>query len=154
MEHARFRGRALTALLMLLGFAGLTVSGLVLYFAPRGRVADVSGWDLMGLTRWQWADLHTCFVLLMFVAAIPHLWMNRHALLNYLRRKVAATTPLRGVRFEVIAAAALCVLLLVVTVWQVPPVSYVLQLRSEMRGTPEPGPPPFAGGRRGWRASE
>jgi len=135
---------------MLLSFVVLGVSGFVLYFAPRGRVADAAGWDLIRLTRWQWADLHVCFALLMLFAAVPHLWLNWRPLLNCLRRSASSIAiPLLGVRLEVIAAAALCVFLVAATVLQVPPISYVSQLRSEMRGTHEPGPPPWSGGRHG-----
>jgi ABC-type Fe3+-siderophore transport system permease subunit len=155
MEQTRFRGRALTALLMLLSFALLASTGLILFFAPRGRIANATSWDLLGLSRWQWEDLHASFALLMLAAALPHIWMNRKPLLNHLRQRAAAlAVPLLPVRFEVLAAAALCVTVLAGTIWQVPPVSYVSQVRSEMRGAHEPSPPSFTGARRGWRHSE
>ena len=52
------------------------------------------------------------------------------------------------------AGTARCVFVLVGTVWQVPPVSYVSQLRSEVRGGHQSEPLHFAGGRRGWRHVE
>jgi ABC-type Fe3+-siderophore transport system permease subunit len=140
---------------MLLSFTLLASSGVILYFAPRGHIANASGWDLLALSRRQWEDLHACFALLMLAAAVPHIWMNRKPLINHLRQRVAALAmPLLPVRLEVLAAVALCVMVLVGTVWQVPPVSYVSQLRSEMRGAPASGAPAFAGARRGWRFSE
>jgi ABC-type Fe3+-siderophore transport system permease subunit len=142
-------------LLMLLSFALLASSGVILFFSPRGHTADATGWDLLGLTRWQWADLHACFALLMLAAAVPHIWMNRKPMLNHLRQRAAALAmPHLSVRFEVLVAVALCVMVVVGTVWQVPPVSYVSQLRSDMRGTPAPGAAAFAGARRGWQFSE
>jgi len=155
MVKTGFRSRALTALLMLVSFVLLASSGLILFFAPRGRIANATGWDLLGLNRWQWEDLHACFALLMLAAAVPHIWMNRKPLLGHLRQKVAVVTAWTlPVRLEVLAAAALCVFVLVGTVWQVPPVSYVSQLRSEVRGGHQSEPLHFAGGRRGWRHVE
>ena len=76
MEQARIQARPLTALLMLMGFVLLASSGAILFFAPRGGIANASGWELLGLTRWQGEDLHACFALLMLAAAVPHIWMN------------------------------------------------------------------------------
>ena len=155
MEQTRFRGRAFTALLMLLSFTLLASSGAILFFAPRGHIANATGWDLLALSRRQWEDLHACFVLLMLATAVPHIWMNRKPLLNHFRQKIAVLAmPLLPVRFEALVAVTLCAIVLAGAVWQVPPVSYVSQLRSEMRGAPEPGTPSFAGARRGWRLSD
>jgi hypothetical protein len=77
MEQARIQGRPLTALLMLLGFALLSTSGAVLFFAPRGHLANASGWELVGLTRWQWEDLHAGFALLITSDGEPRRWRRR-----------------------------------------------------------------------------
>ena len=76
MERIRFQGRTTTTLLMLSSFVLLAISGAILFFAPRGQLANASGWQASGLTRWQWEDLHVCFALLMLAAAVPHVWMN------------------------------------------------------------------------------
>ena len=76
MDQAGIQGRTLTSVLMLLSFVVLGSSGAILFFAPRGHVANASGWELLGLTRWQWEDLHACFALLVLAAAVPHIWMN------------------------------------------------------------------------------
>ena len=155
MEQARIQGRPLTALLMLLGFALLSTSGAVLFFAPRGHLANASGWELVGLTRWQWEDLHAGFALLMLAAAVPHIWMNRKPLAHHIRRRTAALATSRlPLRFEARGAVARCLTVLIGTVWQAPPFSYVTHLRSEMRGGPGPGAPSVAGAGQGWRLWE
>ena len=155
MEQTRILSRPFTALLMLLSFVLLASSGAILFFAPRGRLANASSWDLLGLTRWQWEDLHVCFALLMLAAAIPHVWMNRKPLVHHIRQRTAAlATPRLPLRFEALMAVALCLMVLIGSVWQAPPFSYVTHLRSEMRGAPGHGAPSFAGERQGWWLSE
>ena len=128
----------------------LASSGVVLLFAPRGR--DAGGWDLLGLGRWEWGDVHVCFALLMLAAALPHIWINRKPLLDHLRQKAAAATgPLRELRVEVLAAAALCLVVLAGAIWQVPPIGYVAQLRDGLRDAGRPGLSLPMGAGPGWR---
>ncbi len=155
MEQTRIQGRPLTALLMLSSFVLLASSGAILFFAPRGHVANASGWELLGLTRWQWEDLHACFALLMLAAAVPHIWMNRKPLAHHIRRRTAAlATSLLPLRFEALVAVALCLIVLIGSVWQAPPFSYVTDLRSGMRGASGHDAPSTAGARQGRWLSE
>ena len=155
MEQARIQGRPLTALLMLMSFVLLASSGAILFFAPRGHLANASGWGLLGLTRWQWEDLHACFALLMLAAAVPHIWMNRKPLAHHIRRRAAAlATSLLPLRFEALVAVTLCLIVLIGSVWQAPPFSYVTDLRSEMRGASGYGAHSIAGARQGRWLSE
>ncbi len=137
MTRPFFRARALASLLTAFSFLMLAASGLVLFFGPAGRVAQATGWQLLGLDRWQWADLHAVFALLMLASALPHLWMNRKPLLGHLRQSAAvAGRPLFLLRREAVAALALGILVAGATVWRVPPVHYVSEVRTVMRGTP------------------
>jgi len=140
---------------MLMSFVLLASSGAILFFAPRGGIANASGWELLGLTRWQWKDLHACFALLMLAAAVPHIWMNRKALAHHVRLRAAAlATSFLPLRFEALVAVALCLIVLIGSVWQTPPFSYVTDLRSEMRGASRHGAPSIAGARQGRWLSE
>ncbi len=142
-------------MLMLSSFTFLGSSGGILFFAPRGHLANARGWELLGLTRWQWEDLHACFALLMLAAAVPHIWMNREVLLNHLRQRTTAlATPLLPLRFEALVAVALCLTVLIGSVWRAPPFSYLADLRDEMRGAPSPATPHFAGTRQGRWSSD
>ena len=155
MDQNGIQGRTLTSVLTLLSFVVLASSGAILFFAPRGHLANASGWELLELTRWQWEELHACFALLMLAAALPHVWMNRRALVNHLRRRTAPlTTLLLPVRLEVLVAVALCLTVLIGSVWQAPPFCYVAALRGEMRGAPSHTTPLIAGARQGRWSSE
>jgi hypothetical protein len=155
MQQSPLRGRALIALVTLLSFAVLAVSGVILFLVPGGRHGAAAGWPMIGLDRRQWEDLHICFALLAVGVTVVHVWLNRRALAGYLRRNAAALVlPGLGLRLELVVAAALCLLLGVATVRQVPPVSYLSQLQHDMRGSRESAPPPFAPGRHGWQNAE
>ncbi|MGO9390235.1 DUF4405 domain-containing protein [Rhodoblastus sp.] len=155
MERIRFQGRTTTTLLMLSSFVLLAISGAILFFAPRGQLANASGWQASGLTRWQWEDLHVCFALLMLAAAVPHVWMNRRALVNHIKLRTSALAPrLLPVRFEALVAVALCLMVLIGSICRAPPFNLIADLRAEMRGAPSPTAPPFAGARQGWRSSD
>ena len=149
MEQARVQGRPLTALLMLMSSVLLASSGAMLLFAPRGQVANASGWELLGLTRWQWEDLHACFALLM-LGRRSRIFGSSKPLAHHIRQRTAAlATSLLPLRFEALLAVALCLMVLIGSVWQAPPFSYVTHLRSEMRGASGHGAPFAAGARQG-----
>jgi hypothetical protein len=81
-----FSFRAVVSL-MLLGMAGsLAMSGAVLFFSPRGQVANWTNWRFWGLSREQWSDLHLNTAALSVVLTLLHLWLNWRLLLSYLRR--------------------------------------------------------------------
>ncbi len=156
MNKYPFRGRAFTALLMVLGFAVLAVSGVVLYAAPRGR--GTADWSVLLLGKREWQNVHIVFGLLFLIAAVFHIWMNRKPLLNYIRQRLRTrpSMPSIKIQLEPLAALLLCAFLFAAAVALLPPVSYVLEGRAaivrlwqpEGAAMPEgsgQGPPPWAG---------
>lgn len=90
VRHRPRRGiqlRGTVSLLAGLTFLILVSSGLALYIAPRGRVANWSGWALLGLEKEQWAALHMTLGLLFLVAIACHLFFNWKILMSYIRRR-------------------------------------------------------------------
>jgi len=73
---ARFHWRAFVTLYVTLSFVLLAASGIVLYVAPPGRVANWSRWTLGALDRHGWQAVHTVFALLFVLAGAFHLWFN------------------------------------------------------------------------------
>jgi hypothetical protein len=79
--------RAMTSVLIAFSFLVLVVSGIVLFVAPPGRVANWTNWRLAGGTKHEWIDLHTCFALLFLLAAILHLIFNLRPMINYFKNR-------------------------------------------------------------------
>jgi hypothetical protein len=50
--------RGLITLLTALAYSVMAISGVMLYLAPRGRVANWTGRSLLGLGKEPWSDLH------------------------------------------------------------------------------------------------
>jgi hypothetical protein len=50
----RFHTKGFTSLFLTIAFVALSLSGIVIYVAPRCRVADEMNWTAMGLQKHQW----------------------------------------------------------------------------------------------------
>lgn len=132
MSMPAFRGRAVVATLMALGFGFLMTSGIVLYASPSGRVARDLEWSFLALGKWQWRDMHMAFGLLFLLTAVCHIWLNFKPLKNYIRQKLASKETgvfARKWRVEPLIALALCVLVAFSAIKSFPPAQYVTDAR-------------------------
>ena len=68
--------RSLIAFLVTWSFLVLTLTGIVLYVVPEGRVAYWVHWSLAGMGKDQWAWVHMMFGGLFIVTGITHLYFN------------------------------------------------------------------------------
>lgn len=92
--------RRVITLTVLLSFVVLSLSGLLMFVSPQGRVAYWSRWTLVGLTKEQLTSIHTTVMVLFLAAAIWHVVLNWRAILGYLRnrsKQVRVLTPEFGV---------------------------------------------------------
>jgi hypothetical protein len=101
----RFHGRAFISVMTALSFAAMSVTGVVLFVMPPGRIAYWTGWRMLALTKDQWDGLHIWFSLIFMVAALLHLYLNWRSLLSYFRHKVRRVFALRT---EWMTALVLC----------------------------------------------
>lgn len=70
-----------------LSFIMLSFTGLMLFITPQGRVAYWAGWTMFGLSREQYSELHTTFMVLFLVAGIWHIVLNWKPIVNYMKNK-------------------------------------------------------------------
>ncbi len=77
--------RRVISLTMFLSFAVLAYTGIMLFLSPQGRVAYWTGWQLLGLSKDQYSQLHTTFMIIFVVAGVWHITLNWKAIKNYLR---------------------------------------------------------------------
>lgn len=88
--------RRVVSLTALVAFAVLSLTGIMLFLAPQGRVAYWGGWRMLGLSKEQYGSLHTTFMTLFLVVGIWHIWLNWKPILSYLKdrtRRVRLLTP-------------------------------------------------------------
>ncbi len=126
----RFQWRALTSVLMTLGFLMLALSGLVLFLAPPGRVANWTNWTMLGLRKSDWGGLHIWFGALFLGMSAAHVCFNWRPLAGYLKNR--ATRSL-GFRLEWAVAAGLVVIVFGGTRAGVPPFSSLLAWNESLK---------------------
>ncbi|HOW64890.1 MAG TPA: DUF4405 domain-containing protein [Candidatus Paceibacterota bacterium] len=125
-----FQWRALTSVVVSMAFLALAVSGIVLWAAPPGRIANWTDWSMLGLRKSQWIDLHIWFSLLFVVASIFHLILNWRPLMSYFKNKA---TRQFGWRREWLAGVLLCGALFAAVRLELPPFSSFLVFTDTLR---------------------
>ncbi|MGF7140946.1 DUF4405 domain-containing protein [Roseimarinus sediminis] len=121
-----FKWRSFVSFGMFFSFLIMSVSGLILYLAPPGRVFRWLGWELFWIDLNQWQALHTLFSYLFLGFAISHVFsMNWKILFSYFTRKTKA--GLRRKR-ELLASSIVVLLFAAGTLLNVPPFQSVMQL--------------------------
>jgi len=134
--------RKITSMTMLLSFAALLLTSIVLYIVPHGRVAYWSGWRLWGLSKNQWGDLHINLGFLFIIAGLLHIYYNWKPLLSYMKDK-AKKVKVCTASFNV---ALLFVLFVTVgTLLGIPPMSTVIHFGETLkeRASEKYGEPPY-----------
>lgn len=108
----------------------LLASGVVLFAAPPGRVANWSNWRILGLTKHDWSGLHVWFATVFVLVALVHLVFNVRLLVNYFRSR---RTRRFALRWEWAVALALCGLVLAGTRRDWPPFSSLLAFNERVK---------------------
>lgn len=80
----------------------VTITSVVLYFAPSRGIARSSGWSSLLLNRDTWLDAHVIFGFGVIGLALYHVYLNRKALAHYIKRTRAQAG---GWRREALVAA-------------------------------------------------
>lgn len=120
--------RGLTSLIVTLAFLVLATTGVILYISPQGRVANWTGWNILGLGKEQWAAVHTTASLLFLIASGFHVYFNWQALVRYivLKRKL-------HLKREMIGAVVVVAVVFTGTVLGIPPFSSIVALNDGIK---------------------
>ena len=122
-KNKKFKWRAFISVLSAASFILIAFTGVILFVTPPGRVANWTGWRLIGLTKHQWGGLHIWFGLVFIIAAAFHLYFNWKPLVNYFKDKVSRTFAMRA---EWALVLAIAVIVLVGTLAEITPFSSLL----------------------------
>ncbi|NVK19375.1 MAG: DUF4405 domain-containing protein [Methylocystaceae bacterium] len=131
--HQGFKGRNFISLLLAGGFLILTVTGIILFFVPPGRVTNWTDWTFFWLTKQEWAALHMILAILFVVAGVIHVIFNWRVLTHYIAEKIKHMDPTRHVRLEGLAALVILVLIVLGTIYNVAPFSWVIDTHTELK---------------------
>ena len=135
--------RAFIAFLVTWSFLVLTITGLVLYIVPQGRIAFWTQWSLFGLGKEGWGGVHILFGGVFIVTGVVHLYFNWKPFRNYLAQRVKDHLELKQ---ELLTSLVATSLLIVGAIAAVPPISWVFDLNEQIKDSWAHAPgsdPPF-----------
>jgi hypothetical protein len=110
----------------------MSLTGLVLYVMPAGRVAYWIHWEMIGLQKTGWGNIHILSSILFIVAGAFHIVFNWKVLMNYFKDRVRRGVKLRR---ELAVASFLSVWIVVSSIWPFPPLSYLLDFNEWIKET-------------------
>lgn len=118
-----FYWRSVISFYIIISFIVMSISGIILYFAPPGRVAFWSEWTFIALTKEQWQSVHTIFTFIFVFAIAFHIYFNWKVIISYLKTKMDEGMKRRN---ELILASVFSVMVLVLTIANIAPFSAVM----------------------------
>jgi hypothetical protein len=134
--------RKITSLTALLSFVVTTITSVILYIVPEGRVAYWADWHLLGMTKSQWGDVHTTVGTLFLIALILHIWLNWKPIMNYMKNRSRELVVMTG---PMTVSFILVFLVFAGTLIGVPPMSTLLEYGAQIKeqATETYGNPPY-----------
>ena len=134
--------RKVISLTLALSFLVMSVTGIMLYIVPKGKVAYWANWQMLGLTKTQWGDIHITSMILFLIVTIWHIYYNWKPLLNYLRDSAKKITLFKK---EFLIALILNTVFVVGTLVGIQPFTFVLDINSDIKTywEKEYGSPPY-----------
>jgi hypothetical protein len=130
MKKNGYHGRGLTSLIVVTSFLIMTITGIVLYFTPQGRVAYWVNWKFTGLTKTDWGNIHIISSIAFAIAGAFHIYFNWKPILNYFSGKIADTLRYRK---ELAVTTLLSVFIIVGSIYLLPPFNYVIDFSEYLK---------------------
>lgn len=125
-----FHKRGLVVCMVGLSAVVLVMSGIVLFIAPSGRIANTTQWALLWLDKDGWVNLHNVFAVLFVAGLIWHLDFNWKPLSNYV---VSRATHHLNLKREMLTAVAVLLVLVDLVAQNLPPVDALTDLSGYFR---------------------
>jgi hypothetical protein len=130
MKKNGYHGKGLTSLVVVTSFLIMTITGIVLYFTPQGRVAYWVNWKFFGLTKTEWGNIHIISSIAFAIAGAFHIYFNWKPIMNYFSGKIANTLKYRK---ELAVASILSVFIIVGSIYLLPPFNYVIDFSEYLK---------------------
>ena len=125
-----FHKRGWVVFMVGLSTSVLLISGIVLFIAPSGRIANTTQWALLWVDKDGWVNLHNVFAILFVAGLVWHLVFNWKPLSNYVVRRA---THHMNLNREMMLARAVLLVLLVLAAQELPPVNHLADLADYFR---------------------
>lgn len=130
MAQKKINKRGLTSFFTLFGFLIMSITGLILYIVPAGRIAYWVNWELIDLTKTDWGNIHIISSIFFIVAGAFHIYFNWRILIHYFKDKVTQGIKLKK---ELLITSIISIVIVVGSLFQIPPISYLLDLNEYIK---------------------
>lgn len=124
--------KKITSLTMLLAMLVMSYTGIMLFIAPPGRIANWATWDILGLTKEQYAQIHTTFMVLFIIMTILHVFYNWKPITSYMKNKAKEMIVFTQ---DMIVAVILTLLFLIGTIFGIAPFSTFLDFGDSVKNS-------------------
>ncbi|MBN2060671.1 MAG: DUF4405 domain-containing protein [Deltaproteobacteria bacterium] len=121
----KFNWRGWTTFLVTVSFIVDTLSGIILYIAPPGRIANWTNWRVWGLSKDEWTAIHTIFGYVLLIIIGIHLYFNWKIFWSFIWNRIKKALNLKK---ELITALLVCLIIFMGTLWEIPPFSSTMNL--------------------------
>jgi len=125
----KFHTRGFTSLALSLGSLVLGISGIVLYFAPKGRVAYWTNWTMLSIEKDTWQAIHINMALFFLLLSAFHLYLNWALFWGYLKTKSRWAMNLKA---ELAAAVLLTIVFVGGSMLLAPPFGTIIDLKTQV----------------------
>ncbi|MBP6497401.1 MAG: DUF4405 domain-containing protein [Campylobacteraceae bacterium] len=122
--------RRFTSLTITFSFLIMSYTGIILFLAPKGRVANWTNWEILGLDKTQYTNLHVTFMVLFLMGMIFHIYLNWSPLMCYLKNRAREFSLLTK---EFIFALAINVIFVVGTLYYWAPFEQFLDFQDDIK---------------------
>jgi len=134
--------KRITSLTALLSFCLLVLTSIILYIVPHGRVAYWSTWQLWGLSKDQWGNIHINIGILFLITIFLHIYYNWKPILSYLKNQ---SRQLKIFTKDFNIALILTLFVALGTWLEIPPVIWLIDASSAIKDSAalKYGEPPY-----------
>ncbi|MDA3946764.1 MAG: DUF4405 domain-containing protein [Helicobacteraceae bacterium] len=84
--------KKIVSLTLSFSFLVMSLTGIMLFIVPKGKVAYWANWKMFGLTKTQYADIHITSMILFIVITVWHIYYNWKPLISYLKNSTKQIT--------------------------------------------------------------
>jgi len=116
-KNNSFNSRQFVSVLLSFIFIALILSGIILFLVPSGRIAHADHWQIMGLSKDDWADVHLVFSLFFLIGIVFHVIYNFSCFLHYFKSHITKKLAFRKEWVLAFLGFVLILLLSLSTVW-------------------------------------
>jgi hypothetical protein len=122
--------KKIISLTLAFSFLVMSITGIMLYIVPKGKVAYWANWEMFGLTKSQYGNIHITSMILFLVVTIWHIYYNWKPLISYLKNKAKQITLFKK---ELLIALTLNLLFVGGTLMGIQPFKSVLDINEGIK---------------------